>query len=93
MKFENFRQDHIKEQKKLERNKKRLKTRPTKSGVEFEDLATMAKKKENAYEMKLKAQLAETIGDGADGMQTDDRDSDMIDPGVLQGVVKVVEVV
>ena len=32
----------------------------------------MAKKKENAYEMKLKAQLAETIGDGADGMQTDD---------------------
>ena len=28
--------------------------------------------------MKLKAQLAETIGDGADGMQTDDRDSDAV---------------
>ena len=87
MKFENFRQDHIKEQKKLERNKKRLENKAkAKAGVEFEDLATMAKKKENAYEMKLKAQLAETIGDGADGMQTDDRDSDA-SRSWLQGIL------
>ena len=92
MKFENFRQDHIKEQKKLERNKKRLENKAkAKAGVEFEDLATMAKKKENAYEMKLKAQLAETIGDGADGMQTDDRDSDASRRAYYKEFVKVVE--
>ena len=92
MKFENFRQDHIKEQKKLERNKKRLENKAkAKAGVEFEDLATMAKKKENAYEMKLKAQLVEIIGDGADGMQTDDRDSDASRRAYYKEFVKVVE--
>jgi len=92
MKFENFRQDHIKEQKKLERNQKRLENKAkAKAGGEFADLATMAKKKENAYEMKLKAQLAETIGSDADGMQTDDRDSDASRRAYYKEFVKVVE--
>jgi len=92
MKFENFRQDHIKEQKKLERNQKRVENKAkAKAGGEFEDLATMAKKKENAYEMKLKAQLAETLGSGADGMQTDDRDSDASRRAYYKEFVKVVE--
>lgn len=92
MKFENFRQDHIKEQKKLERNQKRAENKAkAKAGGEFEDLATMAKKKENAYEMKLKAQLAETLGSGADGMQTDDRDSDASRRAYYKEFVKVVE--
>jgi nuclear GTP-binding protein len=93
MKFENFRQDHIKEQKKLERNQKRAENKAkAKAGGEFEDLATMAKKKENAYEMKLKAQLAETLGSSADGMQTaDDRDSDASRRAYYKEFVKVVE--
>jgi len=92
MKFENFRQDHIKEQKKLERNQKRVENKAkAKAGGEFEDLATMAKKKENAYEMKLKAQLAETLGSCADGMQTDDRDSDASRRAYYKEFVKVVE--
>lgn len=93
MKFENFRQDHVKEQKKLERNQKRAENKAkAKAGGEFEDLATMAKKKENAYEMKLKAQLAETLGSSADGMQTaDDRDSDASRRAYYKEFVKVVE--
>ena len=49
----------------------------------------MAKKKETR-EMKLKAQLAETIGDGADGMQTDDEIRMPVD-GRITKFVKVVE--
>ena len=52
----------------------------------------MAKKKENAYEMKLKAQLAETLGSSADGMQTaDDRDSDVSRGAYYKEFIKVVE--